>query len=57
MTSNSQLFGPEYGSQYSDWLRTGGSGHRIQVGARFSAPVHPPTHRVFTEGKAAGTRR
>ena len=47
-------------------LRTGQSGDRIPVGARFSAPVHrpwgPPSllyngYRVFPGGKAAGAWR
>jgi hypothetical protein len=31
--------GPGYLSRYNDWLRSGRSGYRVPVGARFSAPV------------------
>jgi len=41
-------------SWYSDWLRAGRFGHRIQVGARFYAPVqtgsgaHPASYTMGT---------
>ena len=56
--------GPVQSSRYSDSLRTGRSGDRIPVGARFSALVQTgpgglPSilyngYRVFPGGKAAG---
>ena len=48
------ICGPVQLSRYSDWLRAGGSGDRIPVEARFSAPVqtgpgaHPASYTMGT---------
>ena len=54
--------GPRQLSRYSDLLRAGRSGHRIPVGARFSAPVqtgrgaHPASCKMAT-GSFPGVKR
>ena len=54
--------GPRQLSRYSDSLRTGRSGDRIPVGARFSAPVqtgpgaHPAYYTMVT-GSFSGVKR
>ena len=55
-------YGPRQRSRYSDSLRVQRAGNRIQVGARFSAPVqtgsgaHPTRHTLGT-GSFPGVKR
>jgi hypothetical protein len=43
-----RLCGPQQRGRYTDWLRARGSGNRIPVGTRFSAPFHtdPGAHPI-----------